>query len=506
MKKLYLLLAALLCLSLAYYGGNDNTRHIYVITTNDIHANINAVPQLASLVKSYRQKGDVLLFDSGDRIVGNPFVDGAEPSGGPMIELCNRLSYDAVTLGNHEFDKLRENLAALISMSKFPIVCANIDTRPGVEFPAVERYLVIERQGVRIGVTGVVDTDGKNGCPVGGAEGFADFVFSPDAATAAAWCDSLSRKSDLVILLSHMGHNNDLLFAGENPSCRWIAGGHTHTVAGMDCGGIHISQNGKNLGFATVADISVNDGRITGIEFLQVDINTLEADPEYVDMVADIKARMPWLNEKVGRITESATQDGVANMMVDALLEKEEFTVCDDKDAKKTHMVSFKPEYSFYHYGGVRLANMLQGDVTLGDVIHTDPFGSQICIGRLTGDEIRRMILDKYNSYTSDNKEDKESHYIYFRSNLPYEVILGDTPAESPDALDVVFDLDADRDYDVVMCNYIADNYIDEDIVAAKIIRTEDKVTDVLLDYIGRKTAEGGLTPDNTVRQSQRRR
>lgn len=498
MKKLYLLLATLLCLGMAYYGQSDGARHIYIITTNDIHANINAIPRLATVVKEYRAKGEVLLFDSGDRVVGNAFVDEAEPSGAPMIEICNRLGYNAATFGNHEFDKLRENLAALVEMSDFATVCANFSVREGVDFPEVVPYAIFEREGVRIGITGVVDTEYEGCRPAGKQAGFVDFLFTNDAATAAAWCDSLAGRSDFTIVLSHMGYDTDRLLAAERPACDWIAGGHSHTVAADEIKGIHISQNGKNLGLATVADITVERGRITGVEYRQIDLGEAEIDREYMDLVADIKSRMPELNEKAGEITGFATQDGIANMMVDALLETTEYDV-----AGKT--VPFTPELSFYHFGGVRLTNMLPGEVTLGDLANTDPFGSTACIGRLSGSDIRRMILDKYNSYGANGMVDKESHYIYFRSNLPYEVILGPTPADRPDAIEVRCDLDDEREYDVVMCNYIVESYLDRDTAARNIVCTDSKVTDLLAAYLARHSADGGLTPDNTIRQSQRR-
>lgn len=497
MKKLYLLLATLLCVGVAYYGGNDTTRHIYIITTNDIHANINAIPRLATVVGSYRAKGDVLLFDSGDRVVGNAFVDSADPSGAPMIEIFNRLGYNAVTFGNHEFDKLRENLAALVTQSEFATVCANFAVREGIDFPEVVPIVIFEREGLRIGVTGVVDTEYAGCHPAGKEAGFVDFEFTNDAATAAAWCDSLDSRSDFVILLSHMGYDTDTMLAAERPACDWIAGGHSHTVAATDIEGIHISQNGKNLGLATVADITVDKGRIVSVEYSQIDLNNFEADEEYMTLVADIKSRMPWLNEKVGQISSAATQSGIANMLVDAQLERRQFEVGGKS-------VDFTPELSFYHFGGVRMTDMLPGDVTLGDIENIDPFGSTLCIGRMTGAEIRRMILDKYNSYGANGKVDKESHYLYFRSNLPYEVILGTTPAERPDAIDVQCGLDDNKEYNVVMCNYIADSYLDE-ATLSKITRTDNKVVDTLRDYIVRRSADGDFTPDNTVRQSERR-
>ena len=77
MRKLHIILLSLLLigLSCAPRAKSDDSRHIYIIATNDMHANIYAMPQLATLVQRYEAEGEVLLFDSGDRVSGNAFVD-----------------------------------------------------------------------------------------------------------------------------------------------------------------------------------------------------------------------------------------------------------------------------------------------------------------------------------------------------------------------------------------------------------------------------------------------
>jgi hypothetical protein len=81
---------------------------------------------------------------------------------------------------------------------------------------------------------------------------------------------------------------------------------------------------------------------------------------------------------------------------------------------------------------------------------------------------------------------------------VPYTILLGNEPAAQPDALDILFDLD-DRTYRVAMCNYIAQNYIDKELVASNLRPTAITVREAMLAHL--HSLSNGLTPDNTVHQ-----
>ena len=123
---------------------------------------------------------------------------------------------------------------------------------------------------------------------------------------------------------------------------------------------------------------------------------------------------------------------------------------------------------------------------------------STIYIGTMTPKQMRDFILAKYNSGTAE-RPDKESHYPYFRSDLPYTIIVG----KDGDAEDIIFDIE-EREYRVAMCNYIPENYIDSNIVAQQLQPTDISVRKALLHHIG--TLEGGkFTPDNKCCQTEKR-
>ena len=126
-------------------------RTLVILSTNDMHAKIQRFPQLAAAVEACRDTAQlVVLVDAGDRWTGNAFVDKVSVPGKPMIELMNRLGYDVMTFGNHEFDHGQAFLGRMVDSISAEIVCANCisDT---CTFPQVAPYAVIERDGIRIG-------------------------------------------------------------------------------------------------------------------------------------------------------------------------------------------------------------------------------------------------------------------------------------------------------------------------------------------------------------------
>lgn len=483
-KLLFFSTFMLLLASACNNAESDKSGHIYIISTNDMHANIDAMPRLATLVKEYEAKGEVLLVDSGDRVTGNAYVDDDNRPGVPMIELMNEIGFDVVTLGNHEFDKGRDALYAMVDASEFEWVCANMSDLQGDR--RIVPYTTCSVEGVEICFVGVVATD-FGGRPMGGDASYVDFSFTEDYTTAYERCHTVAPEQDFVIVLSHMGYDMDLRLAEMLPSCDWIAGGHSHDTVNEDVSGVHISQNRKDIRYVTVADIEFLNGEVTKVTYTQLATEDFAEDSHIRTMVDNLKATDPDLNNVIAHANARATKDGIANFTCEAL-------------KGYPYAEGFTPEVVFYHYGGVRLSSIEEGDVKCVDILNNDPFVSTIYIGELTVEQMRNFILEKYNNGTAE-KPDKESHYAYFRSNIPYDILLGTTPAEQPDALDIRFDLE-EGTYRVAMCNYIAENYIHDKEARAQLRPITTTVRDAML-HLMCSYGEAGYTPDNEVYQRE---
>lgn len=266
MRKVLFIITLILCCSATAQ------ERITILHTNDTHSciepekNGNAgVVNRALLIEELRDslgKENVLLFDCGDFSQGSLYYNTFK--GAVEIDLMNAMGYDACTIGNHEFDFGLDNLARLVAMAAFPVVCANYDFTGTVCEGLVKKYAVIERGGKRIGVFGLSPD------PVGLVakeyyEGI-DFI-SPVEAANDAVAALKKEKCDVIVCLSHLGWRigneyNDERLASETAGIDVILGGHSHDYFeqplvyknrdGKDVIMQQMGKNGRYLGHVTL--------------------------------------------------------------------------------------------------------------------------------------------------------------------------------------------------------------------------------------------------------------
>ena len=247
-------------------------KQLVILHTNDTHStilplNVNlddkdiagrgGFLRRINMIKEQRQEHpDLLLFDSGDFSQGSGYYTLFK--GEVEIGLMNQMRYDAATIGNHEFDFGLDNMAKIFRQAKFPIVCSNYDFTGTVLEGLVKPYIILKRNGVKIGVFAL--------CPPmkglvfdGNCEGI---TFLDPAEAGQKYIDLLRKqeKCDVVICLSHLGWAEsvytDEKFVSLTEGCDLVLGGHTHTYMPTieytpDKTGkqIPVDQNGKHGAF-----------------------------------------------------------------------------------------------------------------------------------------------------------------------------------------------------------------------------------------------------------------
>ena len=177
---------------------------------------------------------------------GNAYVDMAATPGMPMIALMNRLGYDVATLGNHEFDHGQAFLGRMIDSMAFEVVCANV-TSDTCTFPQLPPYVVLDKDGIRIGFVGVVTNYEGPGHPAGNASSFEGLEFPDPQAMAMKYAAELRPKVDLLVLVSHMGDDRDVELLGKETRFDVVIGGHTHVKVDSLVNGTLLTQTGKYL-------------------------------------------------------------------------------------------------------------------------------------------------------------------------------------------------------------------------------------------------------------------
>ena len=243
MKRLYLIIFMAL-LSVVSVGAKTK-KQLVVLHTNDVHSCIMPLNEnldnkdlagrggfvrRVNMIKEQRVlHPDLLFFDSGDFSQGSGYYTLFK--GDVEVGLMNQMGYDAVTIGNHEFDFGLENMARLFRMANFPIVCSNYDFTGTPCDGLVKDYITINRNGLKIGVFAL-------GAPLKGLvanKNCEGVKFLDPAETAKKYVKLLRKqeKCDVVICLSHLGWEiseyPDQQFIREIDGCDLVLGGHTHT-------------------------------------------------------------------------------------------------------------------------------------------------------------------------------------------------------------------------------------------------------------------------------------
>lgn len=268
MKKILILFLVLMVLVLSPVFAQQ-TKQLVIYHTNDTHScimplNSNLTDTLLAGRAGFLRRisffnreraanPDMLLFDSGDFSQGSSYYTLYK--GDVEVGLMNMMHYDAATIGNHEFDFGVENMARLFKMAKFPIVCANYDFTGTVLEGLVKPYVILERNGLKIGVFGLSPI--LEGLVFAGNFGGVKYEDPVSSALKVTNYLKNEAKCDVVICLSHLGWSekgvDDQTLISKTRDIDLILGGHSHTyfkelryVKNLDGKEIPNDQNGKN--------------------------------------------------------------------------------------------------------------------------------------------------------------------------------------------------------------------------------------------------------------------
>jgi len=404
------------------HGGIDRSEANFI--NPDFPPRLGGGASAATLIKYARSLSNAqrstLLFDIGDFFQGRPV--GTITKGKAIIEYMNAIGYDAMTLGNHEFDITEDELKETLALAKFPVVSCNIiDKRTGDFPPYVVPYIIVDRLGVRIAIIGLTTTDTEKMSFPENIKNL-DFLDEKGSLTKYVKIVREEEQADIVIVLGHAGlpydnietyltrydNKGNPLFteryavwgydaqelAREVPGIDLFVGGHihkgipspwidpyTHTMV------IQGYAYGSNLGWMTLTidseTKSVSGYKLPGLTdgmmitlFEEEFIPDAEISPIIEEQVAKAEEGM---DEVVGYAAVNLTrtnydaQSLVGNMIVDAMRNE------------------VKADFAFLNLGGVR-ADIKAGPVTYRDIFEVMPFDNMLVSFTCDGEFLRRII------------------------------------------------------------------------------------------------------------------
>ncbi|MCS7240473.1 MAG: 5'-nucleotidase C-terminal domain-containing protein [Candidatus Bipolaricaulota bacterium] len=200
--------------------------NLLLLHVNDVHSRLDEMAKVATLVEEIRaQVPDVLFLHAGDQFLGTLYF--TIHKGLADAEILNLLGVSAMVPGNHEFDEGPRGLAYFADIVQFPILCANcnVSDEPLLT-DHILPYAVFTVAGRKVGVIGVTTPDAAWSSSPGPNVTFTD----PGEAVRTTISSLSAQGVDVIIVLSHLGWDKDLVLAQSVSGIDVIVGGHSHTL------------------------------------------------------------------------------------------------------------------------------------------------------------------------------------------------------------------------------------------------------------------------------------
>jgi len=411
-----LVLIGIACVGLMAFGLLDRTEigegdfDLTILHTNDVHAHYDSfepwgdvvqggVGRLKTLVDEIRDEEDnVLLLDAGDQFQGTLFftVGGAEV----VADVMNGLGYDAMCVGNHEFDAGPPELARFIEAADFSVLSANTNATADPDLVgSIRSYVVRNYDCGEVGIIGLTTEHTATSSSPGPNVRFLDAID-----TAQRTADGLTADGvDVIVALTHLGYADDVELAQAISGIDIIVGGHSHTLLGPGEGAdgpypmVTTSASGDPVLIVTAAEWGKYLGRLD-VSFTRDGlVSRFAGEPIFIDASIPEDPRMVSVLDRYRPEIDALMTQVVGETTVDLNGAREEVRVGETNlgnlicDAMLWKTRGLGATIAIQNGGGIR-ASIPPGEITMGQVLQVLPYGNQITTVTITGAELLAAI------------------------------------------------------------------------------------------------------------------
>lgn len=484
-------------------------KNIVILYENDVHCAVKGYSRLAGLRDAIvaSDTAYVGVVSSGDFLNGG--VAGSISRGQYIVDVMRNVGYDAVTLGNHEFDFGEPRMAEMVAQIKSPIICTNL-FQAGASRPVYRTFIIKNYGSKRVGFVGVCtpETMTAEAYAFYDKDGNMIYDLRPDdvARLVQQSVDSARNAgADYVVLLSHLGELANGQWMDSHQLVRMTKGidvvldGHTHSViphdevANLEGKKIGITQTGTqfaNIGklvitpkgkFTTslipLADISYSSARVTHT----VDSITRLMSSETDRVVGRCDFELT-INDNDGKRLVRKGETNLGDLCADALRE------------------AVGADIGMVNGGGIR-NNIPAGAVNFGMVIGVMPFYNLTCKIEATGEMIAETLRKCTETYPNENGDFPQvaglQFTVHVASHTVSDIMVLDrqTGQYKP--------LQPQEKYTIGISDYYSSGGFKGVLKPASVIQmTDEQACNTLARYI--RDSLGGQIPDK-YRQSQGR-
>jgi len=369
-----------LSLSTFSTGANAELLELVIIHTNDFHGHIKeeknyaGAARISAFVQQQRARYPRVIFlDAGDAISGTPVSTMFQ--GLPIFKVMNAMNYDVGLLGNHEFDHGYKQIEKFREIAKQPLLSANA-LDPNGKLIGDKASHIADVKGIAIGIIGVITETTPDLISPLGNEGI---TFLDPELVLKEKVRQLKPKVDLLIVLSHIGHEEDKALAAAVPGIDIIVGGHSHTYVEtpVKIGSTYVAQAhryGSNIGFMRLT-VDTTDNAITEFTGKLVPAAELpEPDPAVLTTVNSWEAKVADLVDvEIAISSREILPDELQGMFEKILAE------------------ATGADFGYYNITGIR-DTIATGSVTARHIWNIEPFGNTLVILTIKGSDYLLLL------------------------------------------------------------------------------------------------------------------
>ncbi len=329
---------------------------------------------------------NVLVIEKGDIMTGTfaATITYEGVIGGAMIEFLNRLDYDLWNLGNHEFDKGKENALGLVSLAEFPTIQANIINSEDKKLLVNKPYHIFEIENLKVGFIAVMEEDFLVEVHKDRVEGLDVLPIVP---TLNSYMTDLEKATDLVVVIVHSGFKDGLKIAKEVPGIDVVLCASEDGRFRVENGVLVQSTVGhqRTLGYLK---LDVEKGKIVNYEqkliWLWADIE-LNPSPQISSLVDEIEKA---IGEECKKIIGEAKSN---YMKLD--YPKESLEVENALGNWITDVMRWKTNAHIgLHNSGAIRSNILAGSICIQDVFEVSPFNNTLVLFEISGKQLKEIL------------------------------------------------------------------------------------------------------------------
>lgn len=393
-------------------GKND----IVILYDNDVHCNVDSYEDMAALKKEMQEQSNyVSVVSCGDYLQGD--VIGAISKGKAIVQIMNKVGYDVVAIGNHEFDYGVPRLKSLVKSMNAKVVASNF-VKKSTGKPVFRSYTIKTYGKKKVAFVGVTTPESfTKSTPAYFQNSKGEFIYDFYGDSTGKLLAKRVQKAvntarqngaDYVVALTHMGT--------EGVTTQWdvqhlikntygidvVLDGHSHsTVPSMKVknkNGKKITVSSTGTKFSNIGQLVIRKNGSITTELIPIDEEHQYEDAETKSYIDQVKAKYDKrLNQVIGKTEVDLTTLGADGERAIRNAETNMGDFC--TDAVRSVMDA---DVAIINGGGIR-ADIAAGDITYKDLVSVFPWNNELCVIEATGQQIKDALELGAKNYPEEN-------------------------------------------------------------------------------------------------------